>query len=374
MQQSEEVIGEKQQSADPRPTAPGLPGKGTTQRLDDTWMRWVGVPLLALAGQWVMYGYTNLPYPDDWRIPLFFIFGTIVVWECNRWGIIFSRRRFPDLAQTRQRVLFQLAWFLVFSSLIRITQTVVYQAIGLFPGEDYRLFKPYFFNTLVSVAGTIQVAAFFEGIYLYRRWRVAYTEGQELKKANLQSQLESLKTQINPHFLFNNLNSLSALIATDAPQAERFLDELASVYRYLLQQNNRDLCPLADELQFIQAYFHLLKTRYGDGIHLQTAVEERYLTHRLPPLTLQLLVENAIKHNVISSALPLTIRLYTQGGRLFVENNLQRKKVAVASNGIGLQNIMMKYALLDHSEIVVHDDEASFRVGLPLLAPAVGAR
>ncbi|QJW89408.1 histidine kinase [Spirosoma taeanense] len=339
------------------------------QRLNDKWMRILGVPVLAFVGQWMMYGYTNVPFPNDWRIPFFFILGTVLVWESNRWGIIFSRQRYPELTQTLQRVLYQLIWFILFASLIRISQTFFYQIIGLWHSRASLQFRPYFFNTLVSVVGTVQVAAVFEGIYLYQRWKVSYTEAQELKKVNLQSQLDSLKTQINPHFLFNNLNSLSSLITTDAEQAERFLDELSSVYRYLLQQNNRDLCPLSDEMNFIKAYFHLLKTRYGDGIFLETTIEERYLTYLIPPLTLQILFENAIKHNIISVNRPLTIRLYTRGGNLYVENNLQKKKIAVPSNQIGLQNIMMKYQLLDRSSVVIQHDEEKFLVGMPLIAP-----
>lgn len=342
------------------------------QQLNDRWMRIVGVPLLALLGQWMMYGYTNVPYPDDWRIPFFFVLGTVLVWECNRRGIIRSRRRYPELTKTRQRVLYQLGWFVFFATLIRISQTLLYQAFNLWPTEDYMLFKPYFFNTLVSVVGTVQVAAYYEGMYLYQRWRVSYTETVELKKENLQSQLDSLKTQINPHFLFNNLNSLSSLIADEPQQAEQFLDQLSSVYRYLLQQNTRDLCPLQDEIGFIQAYFHLLKTRFGDGISMEMDVEPRYLTYQIPPLTLQLLFENAIKHNIISAGRPLLIRLYTRNGQLYVKNNLQKKKLSVESNQIGLQNIMMKYKLLDHSSVVVvHEDDQTFMVSVPLIAPPV---
>ncbi|GAB3549966.1 sensor histidine kinase [Spirosoma fluminis] len=341
------------------------------QRLNDKWMRIVGVPVLSLLGQWMMYGYTNVPYPDDWRIPIFFVLGTVAVWETNRWGILLSRRKYPELAQTRPRVLFQLIWFVACSSAIRITQTFVYHQIGLWPSEDYLLFKPYFFNTLVSVVGTVQIAAYYEGVYLYQRWKVSYTEAQDLKKTNLQSQLESLKTQINPHFLFNNLNSLSSLITSDAEQAERFLDELSSVYRYLLQQNNRDLCPLTDELNFIQAYFHLIKTRYGSGIFMETDIDPKYMAYMIAPLTLQILFENAIKHNIISAKRPLVIKLYTREGNLYVENNLQVKKQSVPSNQIGLQNIMMKYKLLNHSSIDVIHGEDMFLVRIPLISPTV---
>jgi hypothetical protein len=333
-------------------------------------MRTLGIPLLALSGQWIMYGYTNTPYPEDWRVPLFFVLGTVVVWNVYRWGIIFSRRRYPDLGQTGQRVLYQVGWFIFFSSVIRVSQTALYHYFSLWPDEDYFQFRPYFFNTLVSVAGTLQIAAFYEGLYLYRRWRVSYTETVELKKVNLQNQINALKTQINPHFLFNNLNSLSSLITVDAELAERFVDQLSSVYRYLLQQNSRDLCALKEEMQFIDAYFHLLKTRFGNGIFMHVDVADAYLHHSIPPMTLQLLVENAIKHNITSVSRPLTIKLFTnESGRLIVENNLRPKTMAVESNRIGLQNIMMKYKLLDQSEVTVTMDDEKFVVGLPLIAP-----
>ena len=138
------------------------------QKLNDKWMRIIGVPVLALTGQWMMYGYTNIPYPDDWRIPLFFILGTVIVWECNRLGIIFSRRKYPELGQTPMRVLYQILWFIIFSSIVRITQTYLYQYIGLWHSDNYFEFKPYFFNTLVSVVGTVQVAAYYESVYLYQ--------------------------------------------------------------------------------------------------------------------------------------------------------------------------------------------------------------
>ncbi|MPR36856.1 sensor histidine kinase [Salmonirosea aquatica] len=339
------------------------------QRLNDRWMRLLGVPILALLGQGMMYGYTNVPYPNDWRIPLFFVLGTIVVWETNRIGILLSRRQFPELAQTWKRVLLQLVWFVIFSTLIRIAQTVVYQLVGLWHDKDTFAFKAYFFNALVSVVGTVQIAAVFEGIYLYERWKVSYTEAQELKKASLQSQLDTLKSHINPHFLFNNLNSLSALIDSDARQAERFLDEFSSVYRYLLQQQNRNLCPLADELTFIDAYFYLLKTRYGEGISLQKDIAPDYEDHLISPLTLQMLFEQIISQNIIDAGSPLLIQLYARDQMVYVESNRQPKAVAGDTGQPGLQNIIAKYRLLSQVAVLVQQNEHIVRVGIPLIAP-----
>ena len=338
--------------------------------MKDGWVRLAGVPVLALLGQWMMYGYTNLPYPTDWRIPVFFVLGAVAVWETSRLGIRLARQRYPGLTQTTRRIVFQLVWFVGCASFVRLTQTGLYEFLGWWTTDDFQL-KPYFFNTLVAVVGALQLAAVYEGIYLYQCWQLAYSEAFEWKQQHLQSQLDSLKTQINPHFLFNSLNTLSSLIDSDAASAETFLDQLSSVYRYLLRQNNADLCPLTDEMQFIDAYFHLLKTRFGEGLSLEVTIEPQYMTYLIAPLTLQLLVENAVKHNVVSPNRPLQIRLYTHMGYLRVENNLQRKKQSVPTSRTGLQNIILKYQLLKQPQVLIEDSTDKFVVSVPLIPDRV---
>lgn len=134
-----------------------------------------------------------------------------------------------------------------------------------------------------------------EAVYHFNRLLKSEKEAEALKKENLQTQLESLKQQVNPHFLFNSLNTLSYLIGEDTEKAEDFLNELCKVYRYLLRSNEHELTDLKTELQFIRSYFHLLKTRYGDNLRLTVAIEPPYETYLLPSLTLQLLIENAVK-------------------------------------------------------------------------------
>jgi hypothetical protein len=191
---------------------------------------------------------------------------------------------------------------------------------------------------------------------------------QQLKQGMTEMQMRALQAQINPHFLFNSLNSLSSLIADEPQQAEQFVDELSSVYRYLLRSNEGELTTLDQELRFIQSYYHLLKTRHGAGLNLRTAIDDRYLGAQLPPLTLQLLVENAVKHNIALAEQPLTIRIFTDGqGQLVVENNLQRKPSRVLSNGVGLSNILTKYRVLGQPIPTVRDDGRQFVVRLPLV-------
>jgi LytS/YehU family sensor histidine kinase len=209
--------------------------------------------------------------------------------------------------------------------------------------------------------------SFHEGVAFYERWKRVADEAEQLKQENLQSQLESLKSQVNPHFLFNSLNSLSSLISEDSEKAEKFLDELSKVYRYLLRNNEDDLTTLHSEMQFIQSYYHLLKTRYGDSLLLKTQIEDHYLDYWLPPLTLQMLVENAVKHNVMMRELPLRIHITINNGKLVIANNLQRKVRRVSSNRVGLGNIAKKYKLLRQDNIMVRENDQEFAVIIPLI-------
>ncbi|GAB3331701.1 histidine kinase [Larkinella ripae] len=199
----------------------------------------------------------------------------------------------------------------------------------------------------------------------------AEQEKEKLRVANLQSQLDVLKQQVNPHFLFNSLNSLSSLISEDPKQAEQFVDKLSGVYRYVLRANDEHLTTLATELRFIDSYYHLLQTRYGAGLSLTIAVDEPHQTAQLPPLTLQLLVENAVKHNVVSAKKPLTIQItIDEQGLLVVQNTLQRKASRALSNGVGLTNIVAKYQMLNLPPPSVEESPERFTVRLALLADA----
>lgn len=195
---------------------------------------------------------------------------------------------------------------------------------------------------------------------------------QRMQQEKTEMQMRALQSQINPHFLFNGLNTLSSLIDESPTQAADFVNELSNVYRYLLRSNENELTTLQIELRFINSYFHLLKTRFGHSIRLEVSVDESYLETQLPPLTLQLLVENAVKHNVVLAKKPLIIRIQTTDDQqLIVENSLQRKTLRVESNGVGLSNIAVKYRLLNQSPPLIEEHDDLFRVTLPLLAPQI---
>jgi two-component system, LytTR family, sensor kinase len=210
----------------------------------------------------------------------------------------------------------------------------------------------------------------YEAMYYYAKLRQSEEEKKQLEKEKLWAQLENIKQQVNPHFLFNTLNSLSSLITEDPAEAERFVDEMSKVYRYLLETNKHELVELGTEMKFIRSFYQLLKIRYSNGVVLKTDVQERYNHYRVPPLTLQLLVENAVKHNITSKNKPLTIQISTtEKGELVVRNNLQKKTTKVESHKIGLDNIAMKYQLMQQGEIFAEEADGHFIVTVPLIHP-----
>jgi hypothetical protein len=191
---------------------------------------------------------------------------------------------------------------------------------------------------------------------------------KRLEQEKAEMQIRALQGQVNPHFLFNSLNVLDSLIEEDRDQARIFLDEMSTVYRYLLRANEQPLTNLANELNFIQSYYHLLRTRHGSGVCLSLQIPERYYSYQLPPLTLQLLVENAVKHNVAMADQPLYIDITTNADdQLLIRNNVQRKTGRVVSNGVGLSNILAKYRMLKQPLPTIQEINGRFEVTLPLI-------
>ncbi|GAB3794788.1 hypothetical protein GCM10028819_09580 [Spirosoma humi] len=337
------------------------------ENLRDKWLRILAIVVVTVIANFVFYQSDSDAQRMGWLNGL--LIGLVewtILLEINRQGIRVARYYYPRLAQTKQRLALELSWFVCATVSKQIGITYLYDITHFWgyplPGGTYWV------TTLVSFLFTLPVAAIYEGRYLYRQWWATYHEAERLKKEQLQTQLDSLKQQVNPHFLFNSLSTLSSLVQENPKQAERFIEELASVYRYLLQTNDQPLTSLAQELEFIRAYFHLLQMRFGSSITLDIDVAQRYAECLLPPLTLQLLVENAVKHNTAMPHRPLQIRIYTDDAiNLFVLNNLQRKVVTIPSNQTGLQNIVSKYRLLKQADVVIRQTETTFQVTIPLI-------
>lgn len=206
--------------------------------------------------------------------------------------------------------------------------------------------------------------------YFFRQWSSALVEKERLRRENISAQLLALQAQVNPHFLFNSLSSLVSLIEADKEQAVEFVQELASVYRYLLQQKGETLVKVCDEMEFIRSYIYLHKVRCGENLRTEINIDKKYSSYLIPPQTLQILAENAIKHNIVSSSKPLTLKFYTgENMQLYVENNLQKKISTQKHTGLGLKNISERYGLLGRMNIKIEDTNGIYRVSIPMIKP-----
>jgi hypothetical protein len=337
-------------------------------RHSDKWFRFFGIPLFALMGNIIFYNRNDSGEErfGFWIIYLLSVAETMMLWEANRLVILYYRKKFPLLKQTKQRLTAILIVCFIVTLIVRTLNIWVYDRTE-FWGYQFPL-EGYLHSIFVALLFVIIVAGIYEAIYYFVKWKDVAVEAEALKKENLQTQLDSLKTQINPHFLFNSLGSLSSLIEEDPKKAQVFVNDMSAVYRYLLQTNDRGLTTLQKELDFLNAYYQMLKIRFEDGLQLQLNIDERYLDWLIPPLTLQILLENAVKHNAVLPSKPLHVKIYTDSMQnIFVVNNLQKKTSPVISNKTGLNNIAAKYKLLNQQDITIKQTETYFQVIIPLI-------
>jgi len=205
------------------------------------------------------------------------------------------------------------------------------------------------------------------GALFFQRWQTSQLEAERLKQANLESQIQILTQQLDPHFLFNNFNTLSSLIEENPTKANQFLWKLSDVYRYVLSNREQKVVPLKEEMQMIDAYVHLLRERFGEHLKVHTNISSTAKDLFIPVLALQNLVENAVKHNIINAQHLLTISIYTEHDWLIVENPFQPKLHTEHSSKLGLKNIQDRYKLLGKKTIDIEQSPEIFRVRLPLL-------
>lgn len=218
---------------------------------------------------------------------------------------------------------------------------------------------------VISCLVTMIVSLFSFSIGFLNKWEELATELEQRKNKALYAQIETLQNQIKPHFLFNNLNAVTSIIPKDPDTAIQFIHQLANVYRYILDHQNEELVPLETEIDFAESYYFLLKIRFGEKLSLHWNIENK--KGSVPPYVLQLLLENAVKHNIISKHKPLQISIQRLGNTIIVFNNLQVKPAEGASWGIGLNNIKERYALFSKKNIQVVETTEQFKVELPVL-------
>ncbi|HBZ26210.1 MAG TPA: hypothetical protein DEO54_08235 [Rikenellaceae bacterium] len=221
-------------------------------------------------------------------------------------------------------------------------------------------------NALIYAVVNLLVMAILEAWIFYIESRRAKEVAEHLKEELLQVKFEVLKSQINPHFMFNSLNVLSGLIGTDVKRAQMFIDEFSQIYRYVLEMIEQPVALLGEEINFMSSYLFLQQIRYGKNLTYSVNIPSEKLSLHLPPLSLQTLLENAIKHNIVNEDKPLHIDIYSEGDYLFVRNNLQ-PKVSGKSTGVGLKNLTKRYALICEQSPVFSVTDNYYIAKIPLI-------
>ena len=255
-----------------------------------------------------------------------------------------------------------LTWFL--SNLMGQVFIFLHHHWGI-PAIDAQLHL--YLHPLRDLVNTLIVTGCSYLFYLDLKSHHMLMENEQLRTENLRNQYESLKSQLNPHMLFNSLNTLYSLIREEPDKAEHFVQELSKVLRYTLQDNESHCVTLQEEMAFVRSYLYLLEMRYEDNLHFEIAIDPSLMACKLPPMSVQLLIENAVKHNEISNRHPLTIIIQSEGDQLRVSHVLQPKRSGhTSSTGIGLSNLNQRFQLLFQRTIEVKEEDHRFIVTLPL--------
>jgi hypothetical protein len=251
--------------------------------------------------------------------------------------------------------------------LLRIIEDVIIE------GESFDAFlqNETLANYLVTIIITFFVTLAFHAFYFYKAYQENKVKEQKIIAGTASAQFESLKNQIDPHFLFNSLNVLSSLIEENPESAQKFSTSLSKVYRYVLEQKDKELVSVAEELKFAKTYMNLLKMRFENSITFEIPEGFDNEEAKVVPLSLQLLLENCIKHNIVSEPKPLHVKITIENNQLVVTNNLQKKEVLSDRKGVGLQNIVNRYAILTKKTVLVEENEQEFKIFLPILTKQV---
>lgn len=258
----------------------------------------------------------------------------------------------------------------IYTNIVSVVSITIINHIIYFIGLSQFTYKEHVIQgVVIAIVLNLFLTTFYEGIRLFNRWKHSLVESERLAKENMASKFEALKNQVNPHFLFNSLNTLSSLIYDDASKAELFIDEFASIYRYVLDNRDRLVVSLKEEIEFIKSFFFLLQIRFGKALVFSIHVDGEKLKFSLPTLSLQLLVENAIKHNMVTKEKPLVVSISTENDCIVVKNNLQSREENTTSTGIGLSNLRQRYLLLSDLKPSFIVENEHYIAKLPLIRP-----
>lgn len=338
------------------------------------WYRLIGSVIMGMTGLFLVYivydiannRIVNFENYTDWSVNVAAIIAFIGFYQV----IILVNKRLDKyrnwLDDTKKRFILQFTvdFFLV----ILISIPVGWLISGSLAADK----KVDYFEDALIIGGVsafiMLLLVFLElTVFFLTEWKDTHVLVERFRKKNLEYRFDRLKEQLNPHFLFNNLNTLYGLIGENPEQASKFVVELADIYRYVLKNKDEEVVWLKDELDFTRSYIFLISNRFFNSIRFEVDLPDTLLNSKIPPLTLQMLIENAIKHNSFDKSNPLEIKIYELHNRIVVENKLQPVVHKEETRLIGLRNLKERYLFLSGQEVEVKKTETRFTVSLPLI-------
>jgi len=333
---------------------------------DDKWFAIIGILLLGLSAVYVfnvaVVQFTTIELIITFVASLFF---SSCDWLINRFILIRLRKMYPSLKDSVKRVTFLFICTLITVILVDFLGVNLISLLAENVSYD---FQERARSLVVIVFLTIMIMAIYEAIYFFVLLKKSVREEEQAKQAIIQAELDTLRNQAQPHFFFNTLNTLRDIIDQSPKEdAKQFVDKLSDIYRFLLESGNTNLISLKAELNFAKAYIHIQSERFGENLKLNWNIPKTLEDKVIAPMSLQLLLENAIKHNVISRAKPLEIKVDIADDSIVVTNKIQKKSTQLPSTKMGLKNIEKRYALISDRSVEIVNDGNQFSVALPLL-------
>lgn len=290
----------------------------------------------------------------------------LIIWEVNKVIDKWLNIKYSWIENSKQRLFAQGIAFTAFTSIVLFLLMFSLHQIKFGDGRiiNHKM-RELFFPALFFALALIVI---YVSINFFKAWKKSLLEVEKYKTQSTEAQLQNLKNQINPHFLFNNLSVLTSLVYQNQDRAAEFINELSKVYRYVLDNKNSALVTLKEELDFLHHYSYLLKIRFEDAISFTVNIDEKDKLGYLPPMCLQMLVENTIQHNEASQENPLKVNIYTKNNALTIENNIQLRSDKPESSRTGLKNIQSRYAYFADKNVEISNNGKIFKVTLPLMS------
>lgn len=279
----------------------------------------------------------------------------------------FLDKLFPWDDNPKRRVLWGVICSVIFNVLLLIVAMCFLVAVIKGQPVADAFSKNYAFTYVLAFLITVITSLIVYSVAFFKEIQEQNLVNEKLRKEKVQAELNTLKAQVNPHFLFNNFNVLSGLIEEDPDKAQKFLGGLSKIYRYVLEQRNEDLTTLSEELSFAKQYMELHQTRFENNVRMEVSISEEQQKLKIPSLSLQLLLENAIKHNAFDAEQPLVIKITGDESSLQVSNNMKKRKQLNGTSGMGLENIRERYKLRGVEGFEVSESAGLFTVNLPLV-------